>query len=63
MLAAIADLGRRPWEPTPAYTRFQETFCSLEDGHATERVLELFFPLADPPGPAAAPPTNDDTRR
>jgi CDP-glycerol glycerophosphotransferase len=65
VLAAIADLGRQPWEPPPAYRRFQETFCSLEDGHATERVLELFFPpggRAGRPGttsPAPSPHTND----
>ena len=44
VLAAIAELSSRPWVPTPEYTRFRETFCSLEDGHATERVLDLFFP-------------------
>ena len=54
VLAAIADLGRQPWEPTPAYRRFQETFCSLEDGHATQRVLDLFFP---PGGPSGRPGT------
>jgi CDP-glycerol glycerophosphotransferase len=65
VLAAIAELARRPWEPTPAYTRFQQTFCSLEDGHATERVLDLFFPSADHPGRPSAPPqhTDKETRR
>jgi CDP-glycerol glycerophosphotransferase len=64
VLAAIADLSRRPWEPGPRYTHFQETFCSLEDGHATERVLDLFFPVTaagDPP--AASPPTSNEPRR
>ena len=66
VLAAIAELARQPWRPTPAYTRFQETFCSLEDGHATERVLDLFFPPADHPGrPDGATPlhTDKETRR
>jgi CDP-glycerol glycerophosphotransferase len=54
VLAAIAELRSRPWVPTPQYTRFQETFCSLEDGHATERVLDLFFPPQPP---------NDEPRR
>ena len=65
VLAAITELARRPWVPTDRYTRFRETFCSLEDGHATERVLDLFFPPADRAGtPASAtPPTNDPTRR
>ena len=62
VLAAIAELGRAPWVPTERYTRFQQTFCSLEDGHATERVLELFFP-ASPSGPTGAPPTYDGKRR
>ena len=28
------------------YADFRETFCHLEDGHATERVLDLLFPPA-----------------
>ena len=32
------------------YARFQDTFCSLEDGHATERVLDLLFPPGDSAG-------------
>jgi CDP-glycerol glycerophosphotransferase len=65
VLAAIAELGRQPWEPGPRYTRFQETFCSLEDGHAAERVLDLFFPSTGEPGRPAAPPlhTDKETRR
>ena len=59
VLSAIADLGRQPWEPTPRYTRFQETFCALEDGHATDRVLELFFPPTGRPGPPVVPSTNE----
>jgi CDP-glycerol glycerophosphotransferase (TagB/SpsB family) len=61
VLDALAELHRTPWVPTERYNRFRETFCSLEDGHATERVLELFFP-AGPPGPAGAP-THDGKRR
>jgi CDP-glycerol glycerophosphotransferase len=63
VLAAIADLARQPWVPTPRYTRFQETFCSLEDGHATERVLDLFFPLSavdDQPAAASLPTSNEN---
>jgi CDP-glycerol glycerophosphotransferase len=64
VLAAIADLNRRPWEPGPRYTHFQETFCSLEDGHATERVLDLFFPVTSAGDqPAASPPTSNEPRR
>jgi CDP-glycerol glycerophosphotransferase (TagB/SpsB family) len=57
VLAAIAELGRQPWVPTDRYTRFQETFCSLEDGHATDRVLDLFFPATRPQGGSATPRT------
>ena len=32
------------------YARFRDTFCSLEDGHATERVLDLLFPPGDSAG-------------
>jgi CDP-glycerol glycerophosphotransferase (TagB/SpsB family) len=64
VVAAIAALGESPWEPPPRYRRFQETFCSLEDGSATERVLELLFP---PSGSSAEPgttrtPANDRQR-
>ena len=57
VLAAIAELGRQPWAPTDRYTRFRETFCSLEDGHATDRVLDLFFPATRPQGGSATPRT------
>jgi len=66
VLAAIADLARQPWEPGPRYLHFQQTFCSLEDGHATERVLDLFFPPAAAASgePAATTtPTRTEPRR
>ncbi len=44
VLAAIAAIDPSTWQPTERYTRFRETFCSLEDGHATERVLDLILP-------------------
>ena len=44
---ALADLDAVRSEYQPAYTRFQERFCHLEDGHATERVLDRFFPALD----------------
>ena len=50
VLAAIAELARTPWVPTDRYLDFQRTFCSLEDGHATDRVLDLFFPATRPAG-------------
>jgi CDP-glycerol glycerophosphotransferase len=41
---ALADLDRVRAQWHQAYTRFSERFCSLEDGRATQRVLERFFP-------------------
>ncbi|GAB7190786.1 hypothetical protein NUM3379_14930 [Kineococcus sp. NUM-3379] len=51
VIGAIADLDAVSREHAERYARFQETFCHLEDGHATERVLDLFTPReggADP---------------
>ncbi|SDY40792.1 CDP-glycerol:poly(glycerophosphate) glycerophosphotransferase [Modestobacter sp. DSM 44400] len=50
VLAALADADREPAERTARYARFRQTFCSLEDGRATDRVIARFFP------PAAAGP-------
>jgi CDP-glycerol glycerophosphotransferase len=50
VLAAIAEVQPGSWQPSDRYTRFQETFCALEDGHATDRVLALIFPTAPPAG-------------
>jgi CDP-glycerol glycerophosphotransferase len=65
VLAAIAELARQPWVPTPRYARFRETFCSLEDGAATQRVLDLFFPLptaGDEPAATSLPTSNQPRR-
>ncbi|PPK98426.1 CDP-glycerol glycerophosphotransferase [Kineococcus xinjiangensis] len=43
---AVADLDAVAARHRDRYARFRETFCHLEDGHATERVLDLFFPQA-----------------
>jgi CDP-glycerol glycerophosphotransferase len=40
VLAAIAGIDPRSWQRPERYLRFQERFCSLEDGHAAERVVE-----------------------
>jgi CDP-glycerol glycerophosphotransferase (TagB/SpsB family) len=64
VLAAIAEIDPRSWQRPERYLRFQERFCSLEDGHATERVLHLVFPTT-PVGasPAASLPTSNPPRR
>jgi len=44
LIEAIADVDVAASERGERYARFRDTFCSLEDGHATERVLDLLFP-------------------
>ncbi|MGZ4551337.1 MAG: CDP-glycerol glycerophosphotransferase family protein, partial [Blastococcus sp.] len=46
LIEALGDLtvAEDDSEPADRYARFRDTFCSLEDGHATERVLALLFP-------------------
>jgi CDP-glycerol glycerophosphotransferase len=41
---AIADIDAVAAEHAPRYARFRETFTALEDGHATDRVLDLVLP-------------------
>ena len=41
VLDALRHLDRVAAESKASYERFQQTFCHLEDGHATERVLDL----------------------
>jgi CDP-glycerol glycerophosphotransferase len=48
LIEAIADRDVAASEPADRYARFQRTFCPLEDGHATDRVLDLLFPPGDP---------------
>jgi CDP-glycerol glycerophosphotransferase len=57
VVAAIGALSDAGPEPTPRYRTFQETFCALEDGHATDRVLDLFFPRTRPDGGTPTPRT------
>jgi len=39
LLAALADLPRVTADHAERYAAFRETFCQLEDGHATDRVV------------------------
>ncbi|UOY02424.1 CDP-glycerol glycerophosphotransferase family protein [Blastococcus sp. PRF04-17] len=41
LLEALSGLDAVQGEYADRYRRFQETFCHLEDGHATDRVLRL----------------------
>jgi CDP-glycerol glycerophosphotransferase len=47
LVEAIADSDVAASELAGRYARFRDTFCSLEDGHATDRVLDLLFPPGD----------------
>lgn len=43
LVTAIADIDAVTAAHAERYARFREQFCALEDGHATERVLDLLF--------------------
>ena len=43
LIDAIRDVDAVAAAHRNAYARFRRTFCHLEDGHATDRVLDLFF--------------------
>jgi CDP-glycerol glycerophosphotransferase len=44
LVEAIAEVDAVAAEGAERYRRFRETFCHQEDGHATDRVLDLLFP-------------------
>jgi CDP-glycerol glycerophosphotransferase (TagB/SpsB family) len=44
LIQAIADIDSVTAEHAAHYARFRDTFTHLEDGRATQRVLELLFP-------------------
>jgi CDP-glycerol glycerophosphotransferase len=46
LVDALADLDGVCERHARRYADFRHTFCHLEDGHATERVLDLLFPSA-----------------
>jgi CDP-glycerol glycerophosphotransferase len=50
LVEAIADRDVAASGLAERYARFRDTFCSLEDGHATDRVLDLLFPPGDTVG-------------
>jgi CDP-glycerol glycerophosphotransferase (TagB/SpsB family) len=56
LLAAIGDVDAVAAEHADRYAAFQQTFCALEDGSATERVLDLLLP----PGGTTAGPTETE---
>ncbi|RFU20900.1 CDP-glycerol glycerophosphotransferase family protein [Geodermatophilus marinus] len=52
LVGAIRTVTEHSARWAGAYARFRDTFCSLEDGHATDRVLDLLFGTrpTTPPG-------------
>jgi CDP-glycerol glycerophosphotransferase (TagB/SpsB family) len=48
LIQAIADIDSVAAEHAARYARFRDTFTHLEDGRATERVLNLLFPSGTP---------------
>ena len=46
LIDALAGLDGVRERSAARYADFRATFCHLEDGHATERVLDLLFPSA-----------------
>jgi CDP-glycerol glycerophosphotransferase len=49
LLDALADVESIAAAHRDAYDEFRTTFCPLDDGHAAERVLEIFVPAAGRP--------------
>jgi CDP-glycerol glycerophosphotransferase len=41
VLDALSDLGALAERSSKPLTEFRQVFCALEDGHATERVVDL----------------------
>jgi CDP-glycerol glycerophosphotransferase len=61
LVDALADVDRLAAATADRYARFREVFCHLEDGRATERVLDLLAPAGIPPAPTARPvPTTSE---
>ena len=58
LIGAISDIEAVAARHHEAYARFRRTFCHLEDGRATDRVLARVLPTDDhQDGPDPSPPT------
>ncbi|HYH25425.1 MAG TPA: CDP-glycerol glycerophosphotransferase family protein [Blastococcus sp.] len=62
LVEAIAGIDRVTVEHAERYARFRQTFCHLEDGSATERVLDLILPSASASGQLSSTSEGDDVR-
>jgi CDP-glycerol glycerophosphotransferase len=63
LVDALADLDAVSARYAERYARFRDTFCHLEDGHATERVLDLLFPADASAGAPTTTRGGDDRAR
>ncbi|MCZ2857752.1 CDP-glycerol glycerophosphotransferase family protein [Blastococcus sp. VKM Ac-2987] len=63
LVSAIADIDAVTAEHAERYARFRETFCHLEDGAATQRVLDLILPSATASGQHTSTTTEGDDVR
>jgi CDP-glycerol glycerophosphotransferase (TagB/SpsB family) len=63
LISTIADIDAVTAAHAERYARFRETFCHLEDGSATERVLDLILPSATAPGQTTSTITEGDDVR
>ena len=63
VVGALADVDSIAVATAERYARFRDTFCHLEDGGATRRVLDLLTDAGIPVGTASTPtrPTEGDT--
>ncbi|SEK82964.1 CDP-glycerol glycerophosphotransferase [Blastococcus sp. DSM 46786] len=62
LIDAIAGVDAVAAEHAGRYARFRETFCHLEDGSATERVLDLLPTAAASGHTTSTNPEGDDVR-
>ena len=57
LVADVRDLPRLRLDYVEPYARFRNKFCAHDDGHATERFVDRFFPRPTPPArPRSAAP-------
>jgi CDP-glycerol glycerophosphotransferase (TagB/SpsB family) len=63
LVSAIADVDALSAAHAADYARFRETFTHLEDGAATQRVLDLLFPSGAPASATDPRPLEGDENR